>query len=126
MVSKYGVDGVLAMTQSIERVQVASVSSRRVLGAVGPLGGEGNADQPLRRALGSVHVVAIVVSAMVGAGIFIRPASMAQDVGSAQLLLLAWIAAGLISLAGALCYAELATSMPHAGGEYVYLREAHV
>ena len=49
---------------------------------------------------------------------------MVQDVGSVPLLLLAWLAGGLISLVLALCYAELATSMPEAGGEYIYLRAA--
>ena len=61
---------------------------------------------------------------MIGTGVFIRPASMVQDVGSVPLLLLAWLAGGLISLVLALCYAELATSMPEAGGEYIYLRAA--
>src|SRR5262249_19029629 len=70
------------------------------------------------------HVVAIVVSSIVGTGIFIRSASMMQDVGAAPLVLVAWIAAGLLSLAGALSYAELCTLMPRAGGGYVFLREA--
>ena len=89
MIFKCGADVTPAAVQSNVRILVAPASSRRVLGAIGPLGGEGNADQPLRRVLGSAHVVAIVVSVMVGAGIFIRPASMAQDVGSAGPLLLA-------------------------------------
>jgi basic amino acid/polyamine antiporter, APA family len=78
----------------------------------------------LRRGLSSLHVIAIVVSAMIGVGIFIRSASMMQGVGAAPLLVLAWIAGGLLTLAGALSYAELCTLMPRAGGEYVFLREA--
>ena len=81
-------------------------------------------DTSLRRGLSSPHVVGIVVSSIVGTGIFIRSASMMQDVGAAPLVVVAWIAAGLLSLAGALCYAELCTLMPRAGGEYVFLREA--
>ena len=65
-----------------------------------------------------------MVSTMIGIGVFIRPASMVQDVGSVPLLLLAWLVGGLISLVLALCYAELAAAMPEAGGEYVYLRAA--
>ena len=78
----------------------------------------------LRRSLGAWQVVSIIVSTMIGIGVFIRPASMAQDVGSVPLLLLAWLVGGLIVLALSFCYAELATSMPDAGGEYVYLRAA--
>lgn len=80
-------------------------------------------DASLRRGLSSLHVVGIVVSSIVGTGIFIRSASMMQDVGAATLVVAAWIAAGLLSLAGALSYAELCTLMPRAGGEYVFLRE---
>jgi len=77
----------------------------------------------LRRGLTSNHVVGIVVSSIVGTGIFIRSASIMQDIGTAPLLMAAWIVAGLLTLAGALSYAELCTLMPRAGGEYVFLRE---
>jgi APA family basic amino acid/polyamine antiporter len=81
-------------------------------------------DSSLRRGLSSTHVVGIVASSMIGTGIFIRSASMMQDVGATPLLVVAWIAAGMLTLAGALSYAELCTLMPRAGGEYVFLREA--
>ena len=81
-------------------------------------------ESSLRRGLSSIHVIGIVVSSIVGTGIFIRSASMMQDVGAAPLVVVAWIAGGLLSLAGALSYAELSTLMPRAGGEYVFLREA--
>src|SRR5215469_13724063 len=80
-------------------------------------------ESSLRRGLTSIHVVGIVVSSIVGTGIFIRSASMMQDIGTAPLLMAAWIVAGLLTLAGALSYAELCTLMPRAGGEYVFLRE---
>lgn len=85
---------------------------------------QSNQGSLLHRSLGSWHVVAIIVSSMIGTGVFIRPASMMQDVGSTSLLLSAWLFGGVISLVLALCYAELATSMPEAGGEYVFLRAA--
>lgn len=78
----------------------------------------------LRRDLSSVHVIAIVVSSTIGVGIFIRSASMMQDVGTGPLLVVAWIAGGLLTLAGTLSYGELCTLMPRAGGECVFLNEA--
>ena len=81
-------------------------------------------ESTLRRGLTSPHVIGIIVSSIIGTGIFIRSASMMQDVGTGTLLMAAWIVAGLLTLAGALSYAELCTLMPRAGGEYIFLREA--
>lgn len=67
----------------------------------------------------------LVVGAMIGSGIFIVPAEMARHIGSAGWLLVAWGVAGALTIAGALCYGELSAMMPHAGGMYVYLREAY-
>ncbi len=67
----------------------------------------------------------LVVGAMIGSGIFIVPAEMARHIGSAGWLLVAWGVAGALTVAGALCYGELSAMMPHAGGMYVYLREAY-
>jgi basic amino acid/polyamine antiporter, APA family len=67
----------------------------------------------------------VVVGAMIGSGIFIVPAEMARNIGSAGWLLVAWCVAGVLTVAGALCYGELSGMMPHAGGMYVYLREAY-
>ena len=66
----------------------------------------------------------VVVGAMIGSGIFIVPAEMARHVGSAGWLLVAWAVAGVLTIAGALCYGELSAMMPQAGGMYIYLREA--
>ncbi len=79
----------------------------------------------LRSDLGLWSAAAIVVGTVIGSGIFLVPASMVHHVGSPQLVFLVWIAGGLLSLAGALSYAELAAALPEAGGEYVYLREAY-
>jgi basic amino acid/polyamine antiporter, APA family len=67
----------------------------------------------------------VVVGAMIGSGIFIVPSEMARNIGSAGWLLVAWSVAGVLTIAGALCYGELSGMMPHAGGMYVYLREAY-
>ncbi|HLK47638.1 MAG TPA: amino acid permease [Bryobacteraceae bacterium] len=79
----------------------------------------------LKRDLGAWPASAIVVGTVIGSGIFLVPQTMIQRVGSVEMVFVVWIVGGLLSLAGALSYAELAAAMPEAGGEYVYLREAY-
>jgi len=79
----------------------------------------------LLRALGIGQASAIVVGTIIGSGIFLVPAEMMQAVGSARLVYLAWIVGGLLSLAGAITYAELGAMKPLAGGEYIYIRDAY-
>jgi APA family basic amino acid/polyamine antiporter len=79
----------------------------------------------LRRAVGSMGSTAIVIGTIIGSGIFLVPHDIAQQVGSVEALMLAWIVGGTLSLAGALSLAELGTANPTAGGIYVYLREAY-
>jgi APA family basic amino acid/polyamine antiporter len=79
----------------------------------------------LVRSLGAWDAVSIVVGTVIGSGIFLVPSTMADAVGSPAMVLLVFVFGGLLSLAGALTYAELGAAMPHAGGEYVYLREAY-
>ena len=79
----------------------------------------------LKRELGVWSAAAIVVGTVIGSGIFLVPSTMARNVGSPLKVFGVWIAGGLLSLFGALSYAELAAAMPEAGGEYVYLREAY-
>ena len=78
----------------------------------------------LKRGLNLIDSTAIVVGSMIGSGIFIVSADMARTLGSPGWLLIAWLLTGLITLSAALSYGELAAMMPHAGGQYVYLREA--
>jgi basic amino acid/polyamine antiporter, APA family len=78
-----------------------------------------------RRDLTLVHATSLVVGVIIGTGIFLKAASMAQAVGTPGLVLAAWVAAGLVAMLGALCFAELGALLPHAGGEYVYLRAAY-
>jgi APA family basic amino acid/polyamine antiporter len=79
----------------------------------------------LRRALGLWSAVSIVVGTVIGGGIFLVPVSMIRHVGSVPVLFAVWIVGGLLSLFGALSYAELAAAMPEAGGEYVFLSAAY-
>ncbi|HUQ33952.1 MAG TPA: amino acid permease [Pyrinomonadaceae bacterium] len=79
----------------------------------------------LKRQLGLSSAIALVISGVIGVGIFIYPAQMAKSLGSPALLLVVWLVMGLAALCGALCYGELATRFPEAGGGYVYLREAY-
>jgi len=79
----------------------------------------------LPRVLGASQATAIVVGTIIGSGIFLVPREMMQDTGSSTLVYLAWIVGGLLSLFGAMTYAELGAMLPYAGGEYVYLRGAY-
>src|SRR2546423_15383571 len=80
--------------------------------------------QSLLRALTLTDAIAVVVGTVIGTGVFLKTAVMTQQLGSPVLVLLAWLAAGFLSLAGAPAYAELGGLFPHAGGEYVYLGKA--
>ncbi|GGH13242.1 APC family permease [Silvibacterium dinghuense] len=79
----------------------------------------------LPRVLRTSHATAIVVGTLIGSGIFLVPHEMMQATGSSGLVYLAWIVGGLLSLFGAMTYAELSTLQPYTGGEYVYLRGAY-
>lgn len=80
---------------------------------------------PLLRQLGVVSAAALVVSNMVGTGIFTTTGFLASDLGSTQLVLLIWLVGAVCALAGALCYSELGINFPSSGGEYVYLTQAY-
>lgn len=80
-------------------------------------------NEPTQR-LTAFSAIAIIVGIVIGAGIFKTPSMVAGVTGDAGWLLVTWVLGGLISLAGALCYAELATTYPHAGGDYHFLARA--
>jgi APA family basic amino acid/polyamine antiporter len=84
-----------------------------------------HAPADLPRVLGASQATAIVVGTIIGSGIFLVPREMMRDTGSSTLVYLAWIIGGLLSLFGAMTYAELGAMLPYAGGEYVYLRGAY-
>jgi APA family basic amino acid/polyamine antiporter len=75
--------------------------------------------------LGLWSAVSIVIGTVIGSGVFLVPSTMIRFVGSVEKLFVVWIVAGLLSLFGALTYAELSAAMPEAGGEYVYLSAAY-
>ena len=82
-------------------------------------------DAKLTRQLGLRTATALVVGEVIAVGIFLTPAGMARALGSPFWLLVVWLAMGAMALCGALCYGELASRYPEAGGGYVYLREAY-
>lgn len=83
-----------------------------------------SSDHLPQRTLSTFDVVCLISGTVIGAGIFKAPAIVAGQMASGMEFLLVWVLGGLISVAGALCYAELATAYPHAGGEYHYLSKS--
>lgn len=86
-----------------------------------------NSDEKLTlvRGLGLLAAISIIVGNVIGTGVFLKARVMTCNVGSPTWVLIAWIAAGILSLAGALTYAELTAMKPQAGGAYVFLRDAY-
>ena len=79
----------------------------------------------LVRGLGLVAAISIIIGNVVGTGVFLKARVMTCNVGDPVWVMIVWIAAGLLSLAGALTYAELSAMKPEAGGEYIFLRDAY-
>jgi len=79
----------------------------------------------LNRALGWIGAGALLAGSVIGTGIFLVPSTIAREIGSVPGVFFIWVFGGLLSLAGALSYAELGAAYPEAGGEYVYLRRAY-
>lgn len=82
-------------------------------------------DKKLVRGLGPLDATTIVIGSMIGSGIFITSAESARLVGSPGWLIMCWVLAGVMTICGALCLAEVAAMMPRAGGPYVFLSEAY-
>ncbi|HQU83245.1 MAG TPA: amino acid permease [Pyrinomonadaceae bacterium] len=79
----------------------------------------------LVRGLGLIAAISIIIGNVIGTGVFLKARVMTCNVGSPTWVIIVWVAAGLLSLAGALTYAELSAMKPEAGGEYVFLRDAY-
>jgi len=82
------------------------------------------ADSEFVKGLGPISSTTLVMGSMIGSGIFIVSADIARMTDSPALLIGAWLVTGFLTITGALAYGELAAMMPHAGGQYVYLRES--
>ena len=82
-------------------------------------------NEKLVRGLGPLDATMTVMGSMIGSGIFITSAESTRLIGAPGWLLLAWVMAGLMTITGALCCAELAAMLPRAGGQYVFLRQAY-
>src|SRR5437667_12326254 len=89
------------------------------------LGKGPSADKGFQQRLGLFDATMLIAGTMIGSGIFVVSADVAKHVGSSGWLLAVWGMTGVLTVMGALCYAELAGAMPHAGGQYIYLREAY-
>ena len=81
-------------------------------------------DTGLVKGLGLMDATTLVVGSMIGSGIFIVAADISRQVRSPGLLIMTWVVTAMLTMIAALSYGELAAAMPHAGGQYVYLREA--
>ncbi len=77
-----------------------------------------------KQTLSLTDAIALIVGVVIGIGIFKTPSMIAANTGREDIFFLAWVVGGIISLAGALCYAELASAYPHTGGDYHYLTRA--
>ena len=84
-----------------------------------------DSSQGLSRSLGPGIAISMVVGAVIGSGIFLKPGQIALDGGSFPLIITAWVIGGIVCLLGGLCVSELALMMPRAGGLYIYLQEAY-
>jgi basic amino acid/polyamine antiporter, APA family len=76
----------------------------------------------LVKGLGLVDATTLVMGSMIGSGVFIVAAGISREVQSPGLMIMTWIVTAILTLIAALSYGELAAAMPHAGGQYVYLR----
>src|SRR5215210_2567159 len=97
------------MATTVDRIEADSTTS---------------SDREFVKALSLTDATMLVAGSMIGSGIFIVSADISRSVGSPLWLMLAWIAAGVITMLGALSYGELAAMYPRAGGQYVFLRES--
>jgi APA family basic amino acid/polyamine antiporter len=82
-------------------------------------------DQGFVRGLNLFDCTMVVIGVMIGSGIFIVTADMSRMIGSPGWMLMAWVLTGVLTITAALSYGELASMLPHAGGMYIYLREAY-
>ena len=110
---------------SLDLPSIPFSTARSVFGMIHPMSQRSATPAPNRRQIGVWDSVSIVVGIVIGVGIHETAPTVFNFAGSARVAMAFWILGGVISLAGALCYAELASAYPRSGGEYCYLSRAY-